>query len=184
MSPQAAPGSIVVEVSQPKGAKTYQYRVTPSSGQVLQSTNSDLQQGQNKVPHVQVEDAGCTFEGTTKESPNQEFIAHCFSDSIATPRKFIVTNRAGKLIFEWRSQNPMLLGGFAWSSNSNSVALIASSEEYGRGPLDAFWSFIGHPVPYETFCLEVIDIGSGQVSEYPIRKSVQYGSATIVDWVQ
>jgi hypothetical protein len=53
-----------------------------------------------------------------------------------------------------------------------------------RGPLDAFWSFIGHPVPYETFCLEVIDIGSGQVSEYPIRKSVQYGSATIVDWVQ
>src|SRR5437588_12162525 len=25
------------------------------------------------------------------------------------------------------------LGDFAWSSNSNSVALIASSEEYGRG---------------------------------------------------
>jgi hypothetical protein len=184
MSPKVAPGTIVVEVSQPKGAKVYQYRVTPSSGQVLQSTNSDLQQRQNKAPRVQMEDAGCTFEGTTKESPNQEFIARCFSDSIATPRKFMVTNRAGRLLFEWRSQTPILLGGFAWSSNSNSVALIASSEEYGRGPLDAFWSFVGHPVPYDTFSLEVIDIVSGRVSEYPIRRNVQYGSAKIIDWMQ
>jgi hypothetical protein len=89
---------------------------------------------------------------------------------------------SAEVVFRWNSVDRRRINAFAWSPNAASVALLTYSERSGMGPIELLWSGAGHPVPHDTFHLEIVDMRDGKTTEYTIRRDIVYGSARIVDW--
>jgi hypothetical protein len=49
-------------------------------------------------------------------------------------------------------------------------------------PIEILWRGAGHPVPHDTFYLDIVDVKNGKTVEYTIRRDVVVGNARILDW--
>ena len=58
------------------------------------------------------------------------------------------------------------------SPNSNSVIILTVSGRLGTVPLELLSSLSGHPVPYDTLFLEMLEVRLGKRTEFVIRRNV------------
>jgi hypothetical protein len=183
MSNDIASGSIKIDVISPRTAEDqyWRYRLVPSLGQVGQS-EAGRQVAVRGPASPFINGADC-FQGADFTSPDHQFSARCFGEESRKAPQFTITALStGRIIFRWAPSEWRGIDGFAWSPNSRSVALANYSEHYGKGVFDRFWAKAGHPVPYHTIYVDIIDVEHQVSAEYQIRKDVVTGSARILEW--
>jgi hypothetical protein len=194
---EVAPGRIVVDILEPRGREHYYvYEVRPSKGSLDLTSEETFQDYRHeRISHEYQRPAGaiggdCMLKKPTAESPDGNFIAGCsvqVEPSGQFSRKyfqifFISDRNSGKEVFHWKLDEQRLIHGFAWSPNSQSVALLNSTEVYGNGPLERISAWAGHPVPHNTVYLHIIPISTMQPVEYRIRSDVLYAFTRILNW--
>jgi hypothetical protein len=184
-----APGRIDIEVISPRqgGDDYWAYRVTPSEGSVARTSvgRQTASDWEPLAPEFSAGQANC-FQGSQASSPDQKLLARCFGERPGKPAQFTIgPNTPGdgnKFLFRFTPDRWRRIEGFVWSPNSRSIALLISSERYGKGPLERLWALAGHPVPHNTVYLDLNDVESGNTVEYLIRSDVVHGGARIVAW--
>jgi len=179
-----APGNIIIEVTSPKtgGDKFWRYQVMPSRGQAIQVQAGRQTSGRWDTAAVSSGQVDCSHESVAV-SPNQKFLARCFGELPGRSAQFTVTTTAvDKVVFRWRPANWRAIDGFVWFPTSRSIALLTHSEKHGTGLVELLWAGAGHPVPHDTFYLDVVDIEEGRSYEYVIRYDVLTGSGRILNW--
>ena len=72
--------------------------------------------------------------------------------------------------------------GFGWAPNSRSVAFLNSSSRWGKTPMELFSALSGHPVPHDTVFLTILNEGTGQMTEYLIRRDIPSALTRILKW--
>jgi hypothetical protein len=184
LSSDLAPGTLTVDVISPRagGEAYWQYRITPSRGQVELFGSGRRPRSQWTDPHF-LNAANC-FQGEQKRSANGELVARCFHQEPGRRPEFTVTSTVGGPVFGWDPGEWRGVDGFGWCTNSRALAMVNYSEIHGAGLLDRIWSSAGHPVPYRTIYLDIIDANRGVSTEYMIRRDVEEGNARIVDWLE
>jgi hypothetical protein len=173
-----APGNILIEVSSPKSTSDpyWRYRVVPAQGLVQQ-----ISAGPHSDPYTATR-FDC-FKGVSVPSADHIFVAECSGQSFLAHAEFTVSEvRSGHILFRWDPPGWQGVAGFLWSPNSRSVALLTYSERRGRGPMDLVWAVAGHPVPYHTFFVELIDVQRERSIKYVVRKDVYMGEGRILTW--
>jgi hypothetical protein len=182
MPPDAAPGHISLEVSSNKQA--WRFVVTPSIGSVVAS-NLDRQGTSESAPRLQVAptgEANCFFQGAAASSPDDRYIAQCEGGYPGRNADFRILQTSTKSeSYHWDKIGRQILG-FVWSPNSQSIAVLTSSQIPGRGPLELLWAYAGHPVPHVTVYLDFIRADGRFLDEYLIMNDVVYGKGRILDW--
>jgi len=109
------------------------------------------------------EHRGYDYKGPYMVSPDQRFVAASIAasgPSTPGPTKVVIVDaRAKKIISKVGSNDNRYIDGLAWSRDSSWIAVLKHSSRYGRGPIDLIGGAFGHPVPYITYYLEVVDLG-------------------------
>lgn len=82
---------------------------------------------------------------------------------------------------EWKPKERGIRG-FAWAPNSPSIAILNVSTYVGKMPMELLAALSGHPVPHDTVFLDILDVRTGQVTEYTIRRNVVSSFTRILDW--
>jgi hypothetical protein len=188
VSGEVAPGRIVVDILEPRGREHYYvYEVRPSKGSLNLTSEETFKDYQHeRISHEYQRPTGaiddCISKKPTAESPDGNYVAGCTVDvqpggrfSRIYYRVFFINEKnTGQEVFHWRLDEQRLIHGFAWSLNSRSIALLDSTEVYGKGPLEMIWAWAGHPVPHNTVYLHIIPVSTMQPGEYKIRSDVLY----------
>jgi hypothetical protein len=186
MSRDVAPGAILVDILKSGHPENYwQYEVRPTTGvvrKVKEETFPDY--AHENLPHVFLQPAGaigaCSSD-TRAASPDGKYLAYC---TPSEPGLFVADKKSAATLYFWKSQEWRGIRGFGWSPNSQSVAILNISSYYGKSPLELLSGLSGHPVPHDTIFLDVLDVRTGKVTEYPIRENVPYSFTRILDWSQ
>lgn len=180
----AAPGILLIDILESGHPERYwQYEVQPSAGlvrKVREETFSDY--AHEKLPHAILEPVGsigsCSDE-TKAASPHGKYLAYCRARDWGL---FVSDEKSAKTLCFWKPQEWRAIRGFGWASNSQSVAVLNASSYYGKSPLELLSGLVGHPVPHDTIFLDVLDVHTGAVTEYLVRRNVPYSFARILKW--
>jgi hypothetical protein len=106
-----------------------------------------------------------------------KYLAYCTSYGF-----FILDKKTNVTLYHWKPEEWRGISGFAWAPNSHSVAVLNTSERYGKNPLEIFSALTGHPVPHDTIYLDVFDPRAAKVTEYVVRSNVISAFTRILDW--
>lgn len=129
---------------------------------------------------------GCekNFKPQSFSSPNGKLIAYCTSTNLTGPDKLFVTDAStSAAISKWMYQSRRFLAA-AWAPDSQSVAILNYSEHTGVNPLELFEAVSGHPVPHDTVYLDLLDVHTGKIREFLIRKNILYVLGNIEGWTK
>lgn len=182
--PDAAPGHISLEVSSNK--QTWRFVVTPSIGSVVDSDLDHQGTGDSAsiIEGGPTAEANCFFQGSSAPSPDVRFIAQCDGGYPGKNADFRILQASTKsATYHWDKAGRQILG-FVWSPNSQSIAILTSSQIPGRGPIELLWAYAGHPVPHVTVYLDFIRTDGTYSYEYIIMNDVVYGKGRILDWTK
>lgn len=181
VSADAPPGAVLVDVLEGGQPEHYwQYKVQPAVGVVSLVREEIFEDYKHRdVPRTFSRPAGsvpnCSkTPGAT--SPNGTYQAYCSGDS---SEDFYVADNAGRNLHHWSGKE---IRGFAWAPNSLSVAILAVSGHAGMSPRELLSFISGHPVPHDTVFLELLDIRSGKITEYVVRRDVISSFTRILNW--
>jgi len=193
---RASPGHIVVEVSHLVGSmrtmlggqprdRYWLYEIEPHTGRVVQTgTGYDGR----KTSTFQTGRTGCDkYENKTHSvlSPDQRFQLQCGEETQTELAQFVITDLGSNEVrFRWAPPTHRRVRGFAWSSGSDFVALLSSSEQAHDSFADRVWSGAGHPPGYVTFHLDVIGVADGAMTEYELRRDVLMADGAVLDWTR
>ncbi len=191
-----ASGKILVDILDSRWHEHYyQYEIRPANGSVAltrEETFNDYQHEQ--IPHEYRQPTGaiddCLLKKPAAKSPDGKYVAGCKEESLRNGQFsfkyfqifFITEAETGKELFHWKLDDWRRIHGFSWSPNSQSVALLNSTQVFGKGPFETIWAWAGHPVPHDTVYLSVIPVSTLQPVEYRIRGDVLYAFTRILDW--
>jgi hypothetical protein len=182
LSADVAPGVVLVDVLEGGQPEHYwQYQVRPSTGVVRLVREETFQDYKHRdIPRDFSRPTG-VIETCTKNpqasSPNGDYLAYCKAGSSS---EFYVTHETTQILQDWRSERG--IRGFAWAHNSNSVAILTVSSYTGMHPSELLSLLSGHPVPHDSVFLEVLDIRTGKVTEYVVRRNVVSSFTRILSW--
>lgn len=133
------------------------------------------------------EHSGYDYKGPYMVSPDKRFVAASIAVSgPSTPgptEVVIVDTRTKKIISKVRSNDNRYIDGVAWSQDSRLLAVLKSSSRYGRGPLDLIGAMFGHPVPYMTYYLEVVDLDGKVVASAKLVSDLRASWGEVV-WIE
>jgi hypothetical protein len=87
-----------------------------------------------------------------------------------------------KEMMYWKLDQWRVISGFAWSPDSQSVALLDKLEVYGDDPLEKLSAWAGHPVPHDAVYIHVIPVSTMHPVEYKIRADVYAAFTRILAW--
>lgn len=194
ISAEVAPGVILIDLSGngPHDRVYYQIEVHPSRGEVRLVKEEHFKFGAKRdVPTAFQKPAGSidSCNGISKpEAPSWDgrFVARCgiprgsfsdFNDDFT-----VIDAKSLSTVYQWAEKRHRRIAGFAWAPNSHSVAVLNQSESEGKSPSELFFGLSGHPVPHNTVYLDLIDPGTGNLTEYLIRKNVLYAQTQISNW--
>lgn len=189
---RVAPGTILVDILQGgKPERYWNFEVRPSTGTVTVVRYEVFADREDEnIPRTYQQPAGkvdCS-ENPRAASLDGRLIASCagrLGGNWNVPDEFFVVDAASsREVFHWKPTNWRRVGGFAWSPNSGSVAFLNRSSYYGKSPLELVAALSGHPVPHDTVYLDVVDVSTGKVTEYLIRKDVISAFDRILRWSQ
>ncbi len=176
-----APGIVLVDVLEGGEPEHYwQYQVEPASGTVeIIREEAFEDHTRRNIPRNYNRPAGsiqtCS-QNPRADSPSGEYVAYCKSSSSPD---FYVENKTSHELYHWSGKG---IRGFAWSPNSNSVAILAVSGTVGLRPRELLSLLSGHPVSHDTVFLEILDTRSGRVTEYLVRRDVISPFTRILSW--
>ena len=111
-------------------------------------------------------------------SPNGQYVAACKDKG--SEEFYLADNNSAKVLYDWKSNKE--IRGFAWAPNSNSVAIVCMTGRLGLSPLELLALVSGHPVPHDTIFLDVVDVRTGKVTEYVLRRNVISAFTRILNW--
>lgn len=182
----AAPGVVLVDVLRGGFPEHYwQYEIRPESGSVHSVREETFQDpSEEDLPTSYQKPAGAFGTCATNPravSPDGRYVAYCGDDG---PEQFyIVDSTSNKEIQEWKA-GERGIRGFAWGPNSRWVAILNRSSHLGYGPLELLSALSGHTVPHDDIFLTFLDIDTGKVTEYVIRKDVISSFTRILKWAR
>ncbi len=129
-----------------------------------------------------------TPRARTTNSPNGVYVAGAeahFPQFYRSPYQvFFVRNlETGQLVFKSRFREREIQS-IVWSSRSEAVAILTSSQHYSLSPKYWFQAISGHPKPFEKYRLEIVDpqTNSNWGIDIPYRSSAGYGE--IRSWTE
>jgi hypothetical protein len=161
----------------------WRYMLEPDTGRVIQ-TETGI--GDLKKSEFPTGRSGCEKHSNMIESivsPNGGFELRCGAERREKPAEITVTDlQSGKVRFSWTPGPTKKVHGFAWGPTSDFAAVLCYSQSSGQGVIDHLFASAGHPRPYMTFYLELIDLTSGRVAEYALRRDVAFGNGAILEW--
>jgi hypothetical protein len=171
VNPNIAPGTVLVDVLEGGQPQHYwQYQVQPASGTVEAVREETFEDYKHiNMPRDFSRPAGALpgcSQSPRSDSPSGEYVAYCRSGSSPD---FYIADKTGRDLHHWRGKG---IRGFAWSPNSNSIAILAISGSVGMRPLELLSFLSGHPVSHGTVFLEIMDARTGRVTEYLVRRDV------------
>jgi hypothetical protein len=182
-------GTIIVDILQSGSPEFYwHYALRPSEGTVVRISQQRFAgQKEQSIPRTYMQPAGAIFACTDRPqavSPDGTFVATC-EGRLNGPNSFVVLERgSGKEVLRWTPPQFRGFRGFAWSPDSKSVALLNTSEYYGKRPLELLSGLSGHPVPHHAVYVDLFEGSDWQRTEYLIREEVINAFTRILDWTQ
>lgn len=188
MGKDVAPGSVLIDILEGGRPEHYwQYQVQPSSGTVLNVMSTQFRDySDEKIPHVYQEPAGaggCKEHPLSAYSPDGRFVAECKSDFRWKTDDFKIKDRTtSRTLYSWKTDEWREVRGFAWSPNSHSIAVLNTSEYYGKSPVELLSAMSGHPIPHNTVFLDVIDLQKESKTEYLMQGNVVSAFCRILAW--
>ncbi len=185
LGPDVAPGVVLIDVLEAGRPEHYwQYRVQPTGGLVRQVKDEKFQDyAHEDIPHAFQQPSGAieTCTRTPKaNSPDGSYLAYC--SKFNSDEFFVINRKTTETLRHWKPREWRGISGFAWAPNSRSVAFLNVSEYYGKSPLELLSGLSGHPVPHDTVFLDVLDVRTGEVTEYVVRKNVVSAFTRILEW--
>jgi hypothetical protein len=186
MSGDVAPGVILIDILKSGHPENYwQYEVRPTIGSVLKVKEETFRDyAHEDIPHDFLQPAGaigaCPSD-TKATSLDRRFLAYC---ALSEGGLVIADTKTLGLLFHWKPQEWRGISGFGWSPNSQSIAILNRSSNYGNTPPEQLSGKLGHPVPHDTIFLDILDVRTGKTTEYLVREDVSYSFASILKWSQ
>jgi hypothetical protein len=180
-----AQGTIQVHFS--NGALGWTYEISPqhSSVRLVAEENVSTQSGAIVPPPAQNNLGPYVYcdKSPTIVSPDKAYVAECSVSSKRRDELFVSRAQSSLRQFEWKTTHWRGVDAFAWSANSQWLAILNHSEHYSMSPVGVVSGLSGHPIPYSAVYLDLVNIRTGHVSEYLVRKHVKYLLfPTIVRW--
>lgn len=185
LSADVAPGAILIDILQGGQPEHYwQYEIKPAAGSVRQVADKIFPDSAHEdIPHTFEQPAGA-IEACAKtpeaNSPDGLYSARCAK--LNSDEFFVNHAHTADTLYHWEPKEQRAIRGFAWAPNSSSVAILNLSEHYGKGPLESLSAASGHPVPHDTVLLDVLDVATGKVTEYVVRRNVLSAFTRILAW--
>lgn len=185
LSADVAPGVILIDILQGGKPEHYwQYEIRPAAGSVRQVADKTFPDSAHEdIPQVFQQPAGAIeacAETPEANSPDGVYSARC--TKLNSDEFFVNNAQTTETLHDWKPKEWRGIRGFAWAPNSRSVAILNLSEYYGKGPLESLSAAAGHPIPHDTVLLDVLDVGTGKVTEYVVRRNVVYAFTRILAW--
>ena len=184
-----ADGTIIVDILQSGSPEFYwHYALRPSEGTVARiSQQRFASRKEESMPRTYMQPAGAIFACMDRPqavSPDGAFVATC-EGRLNGPNSFIVLERgSSREILRWTPPQYRGFHGFAWSPDSKSVALLNTTEYYGKSPLELLSGLSGHPVPHHTVYVDLFEVRDWRRTEYLVRDEVINAFTRILDWTQ
>ena len=180
------PGTIVVQFTGQQ--HSWQYEVTPghssihllSEGEIADPVRASSADAPvpSLGPFIHCKDSPQVL------SPNRTFLARCILNG-ERERLVVTPSNASSSILEWEGHEWRGIAAFAWSPDSEWVAVLNESEHFRKDPLGIFAALSGHPIPHSTVFLTLVNVRTHSVAEYVVRKNVLYLLyPTIVRWTE
>jgi hypothetical protein len=190
LSADVAPGVILIDVlgigvsesGQPE--HYYQYEVQPATGLVRKVKEERFQDYKHRnIPDTFYEATGA-IEGCRKEpqesSRDREYWAYCRRGE--ADQFFVDDKKTAQSLYHGTLGDRRGIRGFGWAPNSRSVAVLNSSSRLGKTPMELLSALSGHPVPHDTVFLTILNVRTGQTTEYLIRNDVPSALTRILNW--
>jgi hypothetical protein len=190
LSVDVAPGILLIDVLEGGRPEHYwQYELQPATGTirtVQQMTFADYTH--EDIPRTFQKPAGaigaCEQKPTrVAPSPDGAFQAHCTTSNYADALEIYSSGAGGGRVAEWKIKERGIRG-FAWSANSQSIAILNVTSYSGKTPLELLSALSGHPVPHDKVLLDIFELRTGHVTEYVIRDNVVSSFTRILNWSQ
>ncbi len=175
-------GQISVEMTDKNTGpdKSFQFLIDLDHGQIKESSH---------ISAASASRLGSSIHDCTKSvevpAPTNELIAVC-STRYGTKELLISVMKHGsnEQIRQWSPEQGWRVSGLAWSADSRSIAVLLEKERFDLGPLGLLSAASGHPIPLNTFKVDLYSMQStGQLRLPVLRKDSPYGLANI-DWNQ
>jgi hypothetical protein len=118
-------------------------------------------------------------------APGHGWVAVCSTPygSKATSIKVMKLD-SGEKIREWPTARGWRVSGMAWSDDSSSIAVLLERERYEFSPIGLLSAMSGHPIPLNTFEVNVYSVqSSDQLLLPPLNRDSPYALANI-DWIE
>jgi hypothetical protein len=115
-------------------------------------------------------------------SPDGALQAYCTTSNYSDALEIYSAGAGGGRVAEWKKERG--IRGFAWSANSQSIAILDVTSYSGKTPLELFSALSGHPVPHDKVLLDIFELRTGHVTEYVIRDNVVSSFTRILNWSQ
>lgn len=117
-----------------------------------------------------------------KWSPDGKYLAISLLEKFAITafELYVIDVATSEIVFRYKNSNNMWIEDIAWSPNSKALTVLCKSERTGLWPWELIALIAGHPVPYNSFYLEIIDLKNGGVINRAIKKNITYGRARIL----
>ncbi len=185
LSPDVAPGVVLIDVLEGGQPEHYwQYEVQPTAGLVREVKEERFQDyAHEDIPHAFQKPSGA-IETCTRtpeaNSPDGSYLAYC--SKFSSDEFFVIDRKTTETLRHWKPSKSRGIRGFAWAPNSRSVAFLNASSYYGKNPLELLSGLSGHPVPHDTVFLDVLDVRTGEVTEYVVRRNVVSSFSRILQW--
>jgi len=188
MTVDAIAGAILVDVLEVGTPEHYwQYEIRPSKGEVRVILQKEFQNHSQDIPHTFQKPAGAIAGcderfNSEAESPDRKYVARCRRSSLGRDELIVTDSKHSSSMSHWMPKEWRGIQGFAWAPDSHSIAVLNHSEHYGKTPVEIFSGLSGHPVPHDTEFVNIIDLRSGTVTEYLVRKDVKNSFSRILSW--
>jgi hypothetical protein len=183
VSPEVAPGVILIDVlegGQPEPC--WQYEVQPATGMVRLVKQEIFQDYRHREipetfypPTGAIETCGKNPEAS---SPDENYMAGCRTNG--SYQFYVADRKSTRTLQQWKPDKN--IRGFGWAPNSNSVAILSTSGRLGMRPLELLSLLSGHLVSHDTVFLELLDVRTGKITEFVIRRNVISSSTRILNW--
>lgn len=114
-------------------------------------------------------------------APGHGWVAVCSTPygSKATSIK-VMKLESDEKIREWPIAREWRVSGMAWSADSSSIAVLLERERYEYSPIGLLSAISGHPIPLNTFEVNVYSLQSSEeLLLPPLNKDSPYGLANI-----
>lgn len=131
--------------------------------------------------------SGYDYRGPYLASPNNRMVAASVVLSASSPPgpwEFVIVETATRRILSKVGSNKdHYINGLAWSPDSSLVAALMASSRYGNGPIDQLGSMFGHPVPYMTYYIDVVDLNGKILASTLLASDVRASWGEII-WMK